>query len=84
MMMHRLLGKAFRAMYNCYTFYYITMPFTTIRIELETREKLRDLGKKGETYNEIIKRLISALESERKASEAQSFYRPYTRPSDFG
>lgn len=60
------------------------MPFTTIRIELETREKLRDLGRKGETYNEIIRRLINTLESDSKASETQSFYRPYTRPSDFG
>lgn len=60
------------------------MPFTTIRIDLETREKLRDLGRKGETYNEIIKRLIETLSSEQKASEARSFYRPYTRPSDFG
>ena len=60
------------------------MPFTTIRIELETREKLRNLGKKGETYNEIIRRIIETVEANSKASEAQSFYRPYTRPSDFG
>jgi hypothetical protein len=60
------------------------MPFTTIRIELETRDKLRNLGRKGETYNEIIKGLIETVATERKASEAQSFYRPYTRPSDFG
>jgi hypothetical protein len=78
------IGKGFSATYNGYTLYYINMPFTTIRIELETREKLRDLGKKGETYNEIIKRIIDTLESERRGSEAQSFYRPYTRPSDFG
>ena len=60
------------------------MPYTTIRIELETRDKLRNIGKKGETYNEIIRRLIETLESEAKASESRSFYRPYTRPSDFG
>jgi len=59
------------------------MPFTTIRIELDTREKLRDLGRKGETYDEIIKRLIEAASSEKRASENQSFNRP-TRPSDFG
>ncbi len=60
------------------------MAFTTIRIELNTREKLRDLGRKGETYNEIIKRMIETIESQRAASESQSFYKPYVRPSDFG
>ena len=59
------------------------MPFTTIRIESETRDRLRDLGRKGETYNEIIKRLIETTESQRQSSEAQSFNRP-SRPSDFG
>jgi predicted CopG family antitoxin len=59
------------------------MPFTTIRIEIDTREKLRDLGRKGETYNEIIKRLIEIAAAEKQASETQSFNRP-SRPSDFG
>ncbi|MGI0078863.1 MAG: DUF7557 family protein [Nitrososphaerales archaeon] len=59
------------------------MPFTTIRIEIETRDKLRNLGRKGETYNEIIKVLIDTSESQR-SSEPQSFNRPYKRPSDFG
>jgi len=31
---------------------------TTITIRKETREKLKEIGKKGETYDEIIKRLI--------------------------
>jgi len=60
------------------------MAFTTIRIELDTRDKLRDLGRKGETYNEIIKRMIETIESQRATSEAQSFYSPHRRPSDFG
>ncbi len=60
------------------------MPFTTIRIDFETREKLRALGRKGETNNENNTRLVETLESERRTSEAESFYRPYTRPSDFG
>ena len=59
------------------------MAFTTIRIEMEVREKLRDLGRKGETYNEIIKRLIDTAQSQ-NVSEAFSFNRPYARPSDFG
>lgn len=38
------------------------MPFkhgiTTIQISPATREKLKDLGKKGETYEQIILKLI--------------------------
>jgi uncharacterized membrane protein YgaE (UPF0421/DUF939 family) len=36
---------------------------TTIQLEPETREKLKRLGEKGETYNDIILRLISLYES---------------------
>jgi predicted DNA-binding protein len=32
--------------------------FTTIQLSPETRNKLRDLGKKGETYEDIILRLL--------------------------
>ncbi len=40
-----------------------TMPksrrdLTTIQISKETREMLKSLGKKGETYDDIIRRLI--------------------------
>lgn len=31
---------------------------TTIQITRETRNELRELGKKGETYDEIIHKLI--------------------------
>jgi len=31
---------------------------TTIQLTAETREKLKELGKKGETYEDIILRLI--------------------------
>ena len=31
---------------------------TTIQIQKETREELREFGKKGETYEEVIKKLI--------------------------
>ena len=31
---------------------------TTIQINKETREELREIGKKGETYNQLIQRLI--------------------------
>ncbi len=35
------------------------MATTTIPVERETRDRLRSLGKKGETYDEILKRLMS-------------------------
>jgi len=31
---------------------------TTIQVRPETRDRLKDLGKKGDTYDEIINRLI--------------------------
>jgi len=39
---------------------------TTITIKKETREMLKELGKKGETYDEIIKRLIELWKSQRQ------------------
>jgi hypothetical protein len=35
---------------------------TTIPLEKETRERLRSLGRKGETYDQLLKRLISMAE----------------------
>lgn len=32
---------------------------TTIQISKETREQLRELGKMGETYDDVIKRLVT-------------------------
>mgnify|MGYP000448040562 CR=1 FL=1 len=41
---------------------------TTIQISKETREMLKELGKKGETYDDIIRRLIElARRAERQA-----------------
>jgi len=37
---------------------------TTIPVERETRDRLRSLGKKGETYDEILNRLMSLAEYE--------------------
>jgi hypothetical protein len=37
------------------------MDITTIQIAKETRDELADLGKKGETYDEIIKKLIQHM-----------------------
>jgi hypothetical protein len=40
------------------------MTTTTIPLEKETRERLRSLGRKGETYDQVVKRLISIAEYE--------------------
>ena len=34
---------------------------TTIQITQQTRDKLKDLGKKGETYEDVIVRLLKDL-----------------------
>ena len=40
---------------------------TTIQVSKETREELKNLGRKGETYDEIIRKLIQkAKEHEKK------------------
>jgi len=39
---------------------------TTIQILTETRDELKALGSKGETYDSIIKRLIHRVEGENK------------------
>ena len=40
------------------------MGITTIPLAMETREKLRSFGKKGETYDQILRRLMSLAEYE--------------------
>ncbi|MGD9131249.1 MAG: hypothetical protein PVH73_06710 [Candidatus Bathyarchaeota archaeon] len=35
---------------------------TTIQLSKETRDKLRDLGKMGETYDDVINRLVKKAE----------------------
>lgn len=37
---------------------------TTIPIEKETRERLRSFGRKGETYDQVLRRLIAIAEHE--------------------
>lgn len=34
---------------------------TTIQLSIETRNQLKELGKKGETYDEIIKKLLALV-----------------------
>jgi predicted CopG family antitoxin len=40
--------------------------FTTIAVSFNTREKLQELGKKGESFNDVIRRLIGLPKEERK------------------
>jgi len=40
------------------------MVTATIPLEKETRERLRLLGRKGETYDDILRRLMSFAEHE--------------------
>ena len=40
------------------------MVTTTIPVEKDTKDRLRLLGKKGETYDEILRRLVSFAEYE--------------------
>ncbi len=37
---------------------------TTIQLDAGTKDKLKSMGKKGETYNEIILRLVDLAEYE--------------------
>jgi hypothetical protein len=37
---------------------------TTIPIEKETRDRLRAFGRKGETYDQVLRRLMSVAEYE--------------------
>ena len=42
------------------------MALTTIKIQMETRDKLADLGKKSESYDTIINRLIEFYQARPK------------------
>jgi len=45
--LYDLLGKMF-----------VMVRITTIQVKETTREKLKDLGRKGETYDHIIEKLL--------------------------
>jgi len=46
------------------TYIVVILMVTTILVEKETRERLRSFGKKGETYDQILRRLMSLAEYE--------------------
>ena len=49
-------------------------PMTIIRVNKETREKLKYVGKKGETYDEIISRLFYAYLDDDQENKNTSDY----------
>lgn len=40
------------------------LKFTVIRVKVSDRERLKRMGEKGETYDEIVTRLIDSIESQ--------------------
>lgn len=44
----------------------ISMTMTTISISEETKERLNDAGKKGDTYEDIVSRLLNLWEDQEK------------------
>jgi len=42
------------------------MPLTTIRIQTTTRDELTELGKKGESYDTVIRKLIEEHKQHQK------------------
>jgi negative regulator of replication initiation len=39
------------------------MPTTTIQIDIEVRDQLRARGRMGESYNDVLRRLLTATRS---------------------
>jgi len=39
---------------------------TTIQLEMKTRDRLMSIGKKGETYDEIINKLVDTWQKKKK------------------
>ena len=47
---------------------YLFLPMSTIFIEKRTREKLRNIGRKEQTYDDIINELIQRNEASKQSS----------------
>jgi hypothetical protein len=52
-----------------------TMGSTTVRIDTETRNELRSRGRMGESYDDVIRRLLATTPSE-GASRSEARARP--------
>jgi hypothetical protein len=49
-------------LYSLYCKMFVMVTITTIQVKETTREKLKDLGRKGETYDQIIEKLLQIYE----------------------
>lgn len=49
------------------------MARTTISLQKETRDRLKALGQKGETYDELVNRLIDHFEEAQEEEEEIEF-----------
>jgi predicted CopG family antitoxin len=48
------------------------MTHTTIRVSEEVRERLKTIGKKGETYNDIIEKLVVGTPQKKEATKEKA------------
>jgi hypothetical protein len=49
-------------LYSLYCKMFVMVTITTIQVKETTRDKLKDLGRKGETYDQIIEKLLQIYE----------------------
>jgi hypothetical protein len=49
-------------LYSLYCNMFVMVTITTIQVKETTRDKLKDLGRKGETYDQIIEKLLQIYE----------------------
>jgi hypothetical protein len=49
-------------LYSLYRNMFVMVTITTIQVKETTRDKLKDLGRKGETYDQIIEKLLQIYE----------------------
>lgn len=54
----------------------IWVPRTTIPLEMETRDRLKELGSKGETYDELVNRLIDHYIESQEVEEGEIEFDP--------
>lgn len=45
-----------------------TIKLTTITLKIETKERLRQLGEKGQSYDKLINKILNRIEVEKSKS----------------
>jgi predicted CopG family antitoxin len=56
------------------------MPSTTIQVDVEVRDQLRSRGRMGESYNDVIRRLLAATRNLELPSRGVGGPSPATGP----